>query len=361
MAVSECVLQRVVIVGAGLIGTSVALALRGQGIEVLLTDQDPVSLDLAVSMGAGEPLPEPMADPADLAVLAVPPDATAGALALVQKQGLAWAYTDVASVKERPLREAEALGCDMAAFVAGHPMAGGERSGPLNARSQLFAARPWVLCPTAESGGPAVAAATALAKACGAVPVTMEAAVHDRAVALTSHAPHAVASAMAARFAEATEEAMLLTGQGVRDVTRIAAGDPRLWFAILSANAEPVAEVLDAVAGDLQATAAELRVSAGARTRSLLERGTAGHARIPGKHGGPPGRYAGVPVLVSDRPGELALLFHAASVAGVNVEDITIEHSPGRSVGVVELAVLPESADDLARDLRARGWAVPER
>ena len=354
-------LNRVVVVGTGLIGTSIALALHGQGVEVLLTDQDEVSLDLAVSLHAGERLPEQLAEPADLAVLAVPPDAIAGALALAQKQSLARSYTDVASVKERPLRDAELLGCDMSSFAAGHPMSGGERSGPLGARPELFVGRPWVVCPTDESGIPAIAAVTALATACGAVPVTMDAAAHDRSVALISHAPHAVAAAMAARFAEAPEEAMRLTGQGARDVTRIAAGDPALWFAIFTANAEPIADILEAVACDLAVAAAELRAGAGARTRALLERGTTGHARIPGKHGGPPSRYVNVPVLVSDRPGELALLFHAASVAGVNVEDMTIEHSPGRSIGVVELAVLPESADDLARELRARGWSVPER
>ncbi|HEX2315655.1 MAG TPA: prephenate dehydrogenase, partial [Thermomonospora sp.] len=91
----------------------------------------------------------------------------------------------------------------------------------------------------------------------------------------------------------------------------------------------------------------------------LLTRGNDGRARIPGKHGGRQSRYAVVPVLIPDRPGELALLFQAAGVAGVNIEDVSIEHSPGMAVGVVQLSVEPAAAGRLADELRARGWSVP--
>ncbi|GAA2454887.1 prephenate dehydrogenase [Actinomadura vinacea] len=371
---TDAVLERVLIIGTGLIGTSIALALRERGIEVLLADRDPEAARVAADMGAGVPAPATPDEPADLAVLAVPPPAVAAALLDAQKSGAAQVYTDVASVKGLPLAQAAELGCDLAVFAGGHPLGGRERSGPLAARPGLFLGRPWVLCPTAESTEAVVASAAALALACGANPVTMDAVEHDRAVALISHAPHVVASAMAARFTAGPERALALAGQGARDVTRIAGGDPRLWHGILAANAQPVADVIDAVARDLAAAAAGLRAAAGgvaaggaepggvgaARdTLDLLARGAAGHGRIPGKHGGPATRHAVVPVLAADRPGELALIVQAAGVAGINIEDVLIEHSQGRSVGVVELAVAPESARRLIEELRARGWSVP--
>ncbi|GAA3240435.1 prephenate dehydrogenase [Actinocorallia longicatena] len=364
-------IQRVVVVGTGLIGTSVALAVREKGAEVFLSDRDPASLAMAVELGAGTPLPRRLDRPADLAVIAVPPAAVAAALKDLQKRGVARFYTDVASVKARPVLDALKLGCDLATYVPGHPLAGRERSGPAAARGDLFLGRPWALCPTEAASGAAIEAVTALAEACGAEILTVDPVEHDRAVALVSHGPHVVSAAMAARLGDGTETALGLAGQGVRDVTRIAASDPDLWIGILTANAEPVAAVLDAVAGDLALAAAMLRAAHGAdadvaevimqKVGDLLSRGNQGVARIPGKHGGGPSHYAIVSVLVPDSPGELSRLFHAVGEAGVNIEDLSIEHSPGLPLGVAELSVKPEAAEALAAELRDRGWSVPVR
>src|SRR5262249_9746844 len=102
-------------------------------------------------------------------------------------------------------------------------------------------------------------------------------------------------------------------------------------------------------------------VGAHEEVTDLLLRGNKGRARIPGKHGGRAMPYTNVAVLVPDRPGELAMVFQAAGVAGVNIEGVVIEHSPGRPLGIVELSVKPESASRLAVELRARGWSVPAR
>ncbi|MFI0445325.1 prephenate dehydrogenase [Actinomadura sp. 6N118] len=361
--VEEGIPGRIVVVGTGLIGTSIALAMRKRGAEVLLTDRDEGSLRMAVELGAGQALPDGAAEePADLAVLAVPAAAVAVTLLDAQKRGLAKIYTDVASVKALPLAQAAQLGCDLSVFVAGHPLAGRERSGPAAAQDDLFLGRPWALCAPPEAKPEAVAAVTALARACGAEPVSVDAEEHDRAVALVSHGPHVVSAAVAARLTAADDVALGLAGQGVRDVTRIAASDPRMWIGILSANSEPVAEVLEAVATDLAVAASLLRdgsEGAAAHVADLLLRGNAGRARIPGKHGGDLKTYAVVPVMIPDRPGELAMIFQAAGIAGVNIEDVTIEHSPGRPLGVLEISVKPEAAERLAEELRARGWSVP--
>lgn len=361
---AEPALSRIVVVGTGLIGTSIALAMRQAGTEVLLIDRDPEATRLAAGLGAGTAWPGDRDEPADLAVLAVPPPAVATTLLDAQRRGLAKAYTDVASVKSPPLAEAARLGCDLRTFVPGHPMGGRERSGPLAARPGLFLGRPWVLCPVRECDPAAVAIVTELVAGCGAVPVMMDAAAHDRAVALVSHAPHVVSAAMAACFARAPQHMVNLAGPGARDVTRIAAADPELWLEILSANAHPVADVIESVARDLAMTAAALRAGPGPAdvthpVADLLARGVDGHGRIPAKHGEPPRPQVTVTVLVPDRPGELALIFQAAGVAGINIEDVTIDHLPGRSVGVVELTVARDHAPLLAAELRTRGWSVP--
>jgi prephenate dehydrogenase len=203
---------------------------------------------------------------------------------------------------------------------------------------------------------------------CGAVPVVMDTTEHDHAVALVSHAPHVVAALMAARLRDASEDAVRIAGQGVRDVTRIAASDPLLWEDILGANAAAVADVLAAYAADLRQAVAALRAMGGGDelTRKqggvdlveLLRRGNAGQARIPGKHGAPPSRYVVVPVVISDAPGELARLFASVDAAAVNIEDVAIEHSPGNPTGLVSLSVSPSVADRLATHLTAAGWTV---
>jgi prephenate dehydrogenase len=358
--------MRAVVLGTGLIGTSVALALRGHGAEVWLSDADPGAERLAADLGAGQILPAdgPPGGRADVALLAMPPTAIAPALASAQARGLAEIYTDVASVKALPLLQAGQLGCDLAAFVAGHPLAGRERSGPAAARADLFLGRPWALCPLPETSPAALSTVRALVQACGAEPIEVDAESHDRYVALVSHLPHLVSAAMAARLTRGRHDALRLAGQGLRDVTRIAAGDARLWTSILTANAAPVSSLLNEAAADLAAAADALReVASGDETSvkrltDLLTRAAAGVARIPGKRGGPAPHYVNLQVVIADRPGELTRLFQAASDADVNIEDVRIEHSPGLPVGVAELSVRPEAAGTLAAALRGHGWPV---
>jgi prephenate dehydrogenase len=296
----------------------------------------------------------------DLAVIAVPPAAVASTLADAQARRLARVYTDVASVKRLPVQQAAALGCDLSSFVPGHPLAGRERSGPAAARADLFLGRTWALCPSPATDPDAVATVEELISACGGNEVITDPEAHDRWVGLISHAPHVISAALAARLADAPAAALSLAGQGLRDTTRIAAGDPELWLQILRANAGPVAEVLAAVAADLAETARALTdlvpdISDKTVT-DLLERGRVGVARIPGKHGEEPRPFAVVQVVIRDQPGELARLFNAAGAAGVNIEDIRIEHSPGLPVGAAELSIRPVDVPALLAAMETGGW-----
>jgi prephenate dehydrogenase len=304
----------------------------------------------------------------DLAIVAVPPAYVAATVADVLRRGVARACLDVASVKGGPRRELEALGCDLTRYIGTHPMAGRERSGPLAATADLFEGRPWVLTPGADTDTEVLNLALELIALCRAVPVVMDAEAHDRAVALVSHTPHLLSSMVAARLRDADETAVRLCGQGIRDVTRIAASDPAMWIDILSANPGPVADVLAAVAADLDETVRALRAlqsadedkRGGGATgiEDVLRRGNAGRERVPGKHGAASAVYETVTVLIGDQPGELARIFADAGRAGVNIEDVRIEHATGQQAGLIQLMVEPTAATGLTKALRERGWSV---
>ncbi|AWK08420.1 prephenate dehydrogenase [Streptomyces spongiicola] len=359
-------MRTALVVGTGLIGTSAALALAGRGVTVHLRDHDPTRARTAAALGAGSE--DPPEGPVDLAVVAVPPAHVPAALAEAMRAGTARGYLDVASVKGGPRRELEALGVDMSAYIGTHPMSGKERSGPLAATADLFEGRPWVLTPTRETDTEVLNLALELVALCRAVPVVMDADAHDRAVALVSHTPQLISSMVAARLADADETAVRLCGQGIRDVTRIAASDPRMWIDILTANPGPVADVLAGVTADLEETVRALRAlessdederrDGASGVEDVLRRGNAGRERVPGKHGAAPAVYETVAVLISDRPGELARIFADAGSAGVNVEDVRIEHATGQQAGLVQLMVEPAAAPVLSAALRERGWAL---
>ncbi|MFE0091552.1 prephenate dehydrogenase [Streptomyces sp. NPDC058991] len=359
-------MRTALVIGTGLIGTSAALALAGRGVAVHLMDHDPARARTAAALGAGTD--EPPEGPVDLAVVAVPPAHVPATLAEAMRAGTARGYLDVASVKGGPRRELEALGVDISAYIGTHPMSGKERSGPLAATADLFEGRPWVLTPTRETDTEVLNLALELVALCRAVPVVMDADAHDRAVALVSHTPQLISSMVAARLADADETAVRLCGQGIRDVTRIAASDPRMWIDILSANPGPVADVLAGVAADLDETVRALRAlqssdedkrrEGAGGVEDVLRRGNAGRERVPGKHGAAPAVYETVAVLIGDRPGELARIFADAGSAGVNIEDVRIEHATGQQAGLVQLMVEPSAAPVLAAALRERGWAL---
>ncbi|QTE31149.1 prephenate dehydrogenase [Pengzhenrongella sicca] len=357
------------VVGTGLLGASVGLALSTRGVDVVLSDPSRTALALARDVGAGR-LPADDDAPVTLVVVAAPPDVTADVVAAELRAHPHAIVTDLASVKGYVLADLRAAGADLTRYVGSHPMAGRERSGPAAALPDLFVGRPWVVIDSGESSAAALLAVRALATDLGAVPRAMDPAEHDDAVAVVSHLPQVAASLVAARLRDAPNAALDLSGQGLRDVTRIAASDAGLWTSILAANAASVGAVLVELRADLDRVIDALASAAapgaapetvpgalGVLARSIAQ-GNAGVARIPGKHGGTPRVYAVVTVLVPDVPGELARLLTDVGAAGVNLEDLQLEHSSGRPVGMAAISVLPGRAEHLERELTARGWRL---
>ena len=342
------------IVGVGLLGTSVALACRRAGLEVLLTDISADHVRTASALGAGRPRAE--GDAPQLVVVAVPPDHLGEAIAQALRDSDA-VVTDVGSVKTGPLA-AVAGEPGVGRYVGGHPMAGSERSGPLAATADLFEGRPWAVAPHPGADPDAVSLVEQLAQLCAAVVVRLTPEDHDRAVARTSHVPHLLASLVAGRLVDAPADYLKLSGQGVRDVTRIAAGSPELYGQIVAANSTAVVELLAEVRVGLDAMITALTDADRSRLWELLERGVDGTRAIPGKHGGPVRPTASVFVSVPDEPGVLARLFLAAGEIEVNIEDVRIDHDLGRQVGVVELIVDETRAEHLLGSLDSRGWVT---
>lgn len=356
------------VVGTGLIGTSIGLALSCKDFRVLLSDPSPTAQALAADLGAGTV--DDTVTP-DIVFVAAPPDVAARVVAEQLQRWPTAVVADVASVKQRVTGEVSALvdAEQLRRYVGTHPMAGRERSGAVAAQADLFEGRTWVVCPQEDTDTDAVHLVQRVAHATGAAVVTMPADEHDAAVAVVSHLPQLAASAVAAQLRDLPDEAIALSGGGIRDVTRIAESDPMLWTQILAGNASSVAPVLqrmvaqlDRVARSLGQLAVDDATAHGSRgeVARFISEGQLGHARIPGKHGAAPATYATVIVPIPDQPGAFARLFNDVGDAGINLEDLRMEHGVGAPVGLVELSVLPAVVDRLREVLEDKGWSVHE-
>lgn len=359
--------QPALIVGTGLLGTSIGLGLRAVGIEVLLTDPSPSALAVAEDIGAGHGLHND--DQPGTVVVAAPPDVTGEEVIKALQHWPEAVVLDIASVKTAVANEVAAAvaaqrltAADTTRYIGTHPMAGRERSGPVAARGELFTAAPWVLCTTEAMPQHVVDTASDVARLLGATIYHMSAEEHDGAVAQISHLPQIAASLLASRLQDTSVQALQLAGNGLRDTTRIAGSDASLWVQILTANAQEILPELHGMKADLDRLINTLNqpFEAGSRldVAQLMDEGNRGQARIPGKHGGPAEAFAVVTVLVDDTPGAIVAALQAVADAGVNVEDLRMDHSSGYQVGMLEISVVPGYKQHLVDSLTALGWKV---
>ncbi len=358
-------MRTAVIIGTGMIGTSIGLSLRKRGIDTYLMDVSPVALRISEAVGAGTTEEPP--ETVDLAVVAVPPAHVAPVVASHQSRGTARCYVDVAGVKVSPRRELQELGCDLAGVVGGHPLVGRPGSGPLAAQADLFDGRPWALVPAVETEASALNCALELVAACGAIPVVLDAEAHDRAVALGTLVPHVVLSLAAARLTEADRTTLRLLGGAWSEMPQLIGVDSATsWTQALAANPAPVVRELEELSQDLTALLETLRAIAdGSRSAAdadshlseFIQRGIDGCNRIPGRYGIPAEtELADIAVVVEDRPTELARLFSDVASAGVVMHGIDISPRPVGLDRRVTISVTPSKAADLLHELRRRKW-----
>lgn len=262
---------RVAVAGLGLIGGSLALGLKARGYDHRASAREAArrrGIDVADTLG------EALAG-AEIAVAAVPTDASLALLLEMSRAAPAAILTDTASVK-RPLAERAAELDPGARFVAGHPMAGSHRSGVEAATADLFRDRPWILCPTARSDEESLAAVEALVRAAGARPVRLDAARHDLLMTWASHLPLAVAAALArAAGARAGPELPKVAGPGFLDTTRVAGQPAPLALELALADPAALADAVDAVRDELAKLGGALRAGDEAAVRAFLEEASA--------------------------------------------------------------------------------------
>jgi prephenate dehydrogenase len=339
------------IVGAGLIGTSIGLALKAAGASVQFVDIDAraelLANDLVKAGGFENP---------DLLIIATPPSAFKSAIEREATLNPEAILMDIGSVKTKPLLEVSTLEGLLYRFCGTHPMAGREVSGAVSARADLFLDRAWIITPTAETSAEAKAMVLEVIAACGAQVVEMSAQDHDARVAMISHLPQTISSLLAAQLSNSNPEALALAGGGLRDTVRIAGSDPKLWGEILAANEAALLPLLISLQSDLSDLISE--ASGPAKWESLVAAGRAGKSAIPGKHGGKSREYSYLPIVIDDRPGQLGSLFNACAKADVNIEDLALEHSPGQLTAVITLAIAPEDIGRLSEFLTKDGWNV---
>lgn len=344
-------LSHIRIVGSGLIGSSIGLALTRAGVAVTMVDIDSAAQKLAQDL-MGSPA---SIDKLDATIIASPLSTISSVIKDEIKQGLNVGFIDISSVKNDPKVEVSASGFDMSLFLPTHPMAGREVGGAESARGDLFQGRPWII----DSRGVStelLAVGREIIEICGGHLIDMPSEIHDKAVALVSHLPQIMSSALAAQLEGAPAEWLDLAGTGLRDTTRIAASNSQLWREILKANREALTPLLEKVIEDLKNL--QLSLTSESAIEEFIKSGNRGRSMIPGKHGGVARNYTFLPVVIEDKPGQLAALFDECATAQVNVEDLTIEHSPEQYTGLITLALSQADAEKLYQHLLNQGWSA---
>lgn len=345
--------RRASVYGTGLIGGSIALALRERGWHVSGHDRDPARVARALEIGA---IDAAGLDPdSDITFVAVPVLAIADAVreSLAATRGL---VTDVGSVKA-PVVAA----VDDPRFLGGHPMAGSEQDGLDGANPTMFAGAVWVLTPTDATDDQALADVRTIVSGFGADVVALPPDRHDALVAVVSHVPHLTAvTLMGLASARSEEHAALLrlAAGGFRDMTRIASGHPAIWPDICAENRVAITGTLDALISGLQRM--RRAVDEGDRDTLLdaLVRAREARQNLP-LRGGERTRPADLVELripVPDRMGVLAEIVTLAAELGVDVFDIEIAHSAEGDRGVVIVVVEASRADLLRGGLMAKGF-----
>ena len=351
--------RRAVVVGTGLIGGSIGLALRKQGWHVTGRDLDSGRTAQALNEGAVDAVGD---DPgASITFVCTPVSSIAKeARAALAHGGV---VTDVGGVKGPVVATV-----DHPRFVGGHPMAGSEQEGMDGADPSLFDGATWVLTPTVATDAEAYALVRSVVTSLGADVVALAPERHDELVATVSHVPHLAAATLMALAADgATEEGpsgplsggqgpmLRLAAGGFRDMTRIAAGHPGIWPDICAENREAIVEALDRFVIALSATRDLVALGDRPGLLAALERARAARVSLPARVARDT-RLVEVRVPVPDRPGVLAEITTLLGELDVNIEDLEIAHSVEGERGVLVLVVQETAAEDTRAALTSRGF-----
>ena len=339
------------IVGAGLLGTSIALRLKSLGASVSLEDLSAQNQALAEDLVGGRKL---LTDPS-LVIVSVPPMTASDAIVSALVRFPRSIVVDVTSLKTKVINDVKGLSEDCSRFIPTHPVAGREIGGPGSAQGDLFEGRPWIITPLSENNPKDLVAVEEFIVSMGAAPHRMDPATHDQLFARISHLPQIVSTLLARSLLE-IESGVDLSGQGLRDVTRLADSDPQLWSQIAELNAENLLRSISDFKSLLNEMEKAISESDSQSLLSIFGDGQKGRKLISGKHGGKPRDYIHFRIVIDDRPGVLAQLFALCGEVRVNVEDLDLEHTPNQETGLITVAISPEHDQVFSSALLERGW-----
>jgi prephenate dehydrogenase len=354
-------LRNVTVVGTGLIGASAGLAARRSGASVRGWDPDPDVLRAAHEREAVEPAASLAAavEGADLVLAAAPvvelPHVVRELLSLAPEHCV---VTDVGSTKSGVCAAAAGDG----RFIGGHPICGAETRGPERANAELFEGATWFLTPTAGTGPELLRTVHGFVTSLGARPVAIDAGAHDRLVAVTSHLPHALANVLLNQ-AGATRidghDPLQAAGGSLKDMTRIAGANPRIWVDIFLENREAVVAALGEHRKRIEQLEAALDAEDGGQLARWIAEAAGNRRRMLATAHGDPGALHSLRVHMSDRPGVLAGIFQALGAERINVEEFEMEHLSTERGGTLRVIVAGEAeAERAAALLEAQGYGV---
>jgi prephenate dehydrogenase len=354
--------ERLAVVGTGLIGSSVGLAAKQAGVtEVVGWDSEPSFLAEAVERGAVDEAAgslEAAVGDADLAVVATPVSVLAETILSVLAASDGGTVTDVGSTKTGLCARVD----DRVRFIGGHPVCGSEARGPAHGSAQLFEGATWFLTPVSETEPERYRLLHGFVASLGAIPVAIDPVAHDRLIAITSHVPHAVANVIlnhAASVRVDGHEPIAAAGGSLRDMTRVAGANPRVWIDIFLDNAEELTLAL----GEHRRRVEELERALATRDARWLARwigeAAVNRRRMLAEAYEDVGALQRVRVHVPDRPGVLSGITQALGAEQINIEDFELEHlSPDRGGTLSVLVAGEESALRAADLLEAQGYSV---
>jgi prephenate dehydrogenase len=343
-------------------GASVGLAAKRAGVgRVTGFDLDEKALSVAKERDAVDEVSTSLAAAvadAELALVAVPvarlPSQVAAVLAASAEE---CTVTDVGSTKNGVCAAA-----DPARFIGGHPVCGSDARGPEHANAELFRGSTWFLTPHAETDSTRYRMLHSFVGDLGAIPIAVDPAAHDRLVALTSHLPHAIANLLVNQAGERRIEGhdpLAAAGGSLRDITRVAGANPRIWVDIFLENAASLADALGEHRRRLEQLEAALAAGdAGFLARWIGEAAENRRRMLAGAYADP-GELQRVRVHVPDRPGVLAGITQALGAERINIEDFELQHLSPERGGTLTLLVAGEAeAARAAQLLDAQGYGA---
>jgi prephenate dehydrogenase len=296
----------------------------------------------------------------DLIIIATPVETIKNILLDLKSLNTKTTVIDITGVKSKVLDEVEQFSEVVKSYISCHPMAGREFTGPASSRADLFEGRAWLVSPSSKASEEHIKVAEEIGMELGSTVYRISAKEHDQMIATVSQMPQLISSLMATLLVNQNESDLNFAGQGLRDITRLADSDAKLWTHLIANNSENLIPLIEESKRKFDSLKIALEKNDLKSIGDFLENGNLGRAKIPGKHGAKARNYSYLPIVIEDKPGQLAKIIDECAKCDVNIEDLSIEHSPNQETGLVTIALSDSDAIKLKDHMQSNGWLAQE-